>query len=73
MNIHFYIDQEDHGIVVTGRITGEERARIPGDASNNDRDILDMLLKLAQRTGRMSDYMMYISEFMRIAEDMDVK
>ena len=73
MNIRFYVDRSDYSIVVDGRITGEERVRIPSDASKDDRHKLEMYLDTAEKTGRMSDYMMYISEFMRIAEDMEVK
>lgn len=37
MNIRFYVDRSDYSIVVDGRITGEERVRIPGNASKDDR------------------------------------
>jgi hypothetical protein len=52
-----------------GAITDHEIIHIMCDATQTERQNVDMMEKLAERTGKMSDILMYVSELIHVSEN----
>lgn len=59
----------DKSISISGEIREQDILNIYCRASSEDRHKLDMLSDLVESTRRMSDYLMYISELVRVEEE----
>jgi len=67
MNIEI-IQNPDKSITLSGSFAEYEICNIYCNASKSDRNNLNMMKDLAESSKRMSDYLMWISELVRVNE-----
>ena len=72
MNIEI-IQNPDKSLSLSGSLTEHEISNIYCNASKSDMHKLHMMYDLAERSKRMSDYLMWISVLVRVNEDLNYK
>lgn len=73
MDFSIFENFQEHCFEVRGKIPRRDLGYLYCDISKEDRYKLHLLEELASKSKRMSDWLMYISELMRVQEEKNSK